>query len=152
MRIYQVETTNYCNATCDYCPHTSMTREKGFISLETVQKVIDNCLNEGQTYIALHHLGEPLLHPNINTIIKMFFENNINTELSTNGLILTAKKLVELNKYLSVLRIAMDFNFAQKKDKLYKELTTYFTNNKNGRMYMYICGSPVFRITMIVFK
>ena len=138
MRIYQMETTNYCNAKCDYCPHKDMTREKGFISLETVQKVIDNCKKEDQQYIALHHMGEPLLHKEIYTICKMFKEANIETEFSSNGLLLTAEVLCNLDKAgLGLLRIAMDYLYETKVDKIYDAFEEFFANSKPS-MKIYI--------------
>jgi molybdenum cofactor biosynthesis enzyme MoaA len=84
-RIYQMETTNFCSANCNYCPHSKMTRKLGFVSLDTVQKVAEYCKSVDQHYIALHHMGEPLLHKNIAQIIQIFKDNNVVTELSTNG-------------------------------------------------------------------
>lgn len=132
MRVYQLETTNFCNAKCDYCPHSSMTREKGFISLDTVKKVVDNCLKTNQKYIALHHMGEPFLHPQLKDIVKMFTDNGIKTEFSSNGLILTYKKLVEMNEAgLSLLRIAIDYKYEQKKNKILTALFKFYKNVSN---------------------
>jgi len=108
-RIYQLETTNHCNARCDYCPHGKMTREKGFVSMATVDKVVSNCLETNQKYIALHHMGEPLLHPNIGSIIWKFTRDNISTELSTNGMLLKEKGMEILYNKVSLVRIAVDY-------------------------------------------
>ena len=138
MRIYQMETTNVCNAKCSYCPHEVMTREKGFISLETVQKVIDNCLKENQNYIALHHMGEPLLHKDIFTICKMFSDNHIQTEFSSNGLILNYKKLQKLeDSGLNLLRIAMDYMYEEKQENIYNCFEEFFKQKHNIKIYIH---------------
>lgn len=132
MRVYQLETTNYCNAKCEYCPHSSMTREKGFVSLETVQKVIDNCLYTNQNYIALHHMGEPFLHPQLKEIVSMFTDNGIKTEFSSNGLILTHDKLIHMNNAgLSLLRIAIDYKYEEKNNKILTALFKFYHNVQN---------------------
>lgn len=139
MRIYQMETTNYCNAKCDYCPHKDMKREKGFMSLETVQKVIDNCKKENQTYIALHHMGEPLLHKDIYTICKMFSDNNIETEFSSNGLAFKEDTLQKLNDSgLNLVRIAMDYLYDAKVDKLFSCIDNFFKTVENPNLKIYI--------------
>lgn len=129
MKIYQLETTNYCNAKCSYCPHSTMTRSKGFVSKSTVEKVIKNCKKENQKYIALHHMGEPLMHKQLFTFCKMFADNGIETEFSTNGLMLTLNSLEKLNESgLGLLRIAMDYNYSKKWRRLYDLFTEFYKN------------------------
>lgn len=110
-RVYQLESTNHCNASCKYCPHEDMTREKGFVSLKTVNLVIQNCLDNKQDYIALHHMGEPLLHPTIGTIIWNFYKKGIKSEISTNGLFLDRKGYDILINKVKLVRIAIDFYY-----------------------------------------
>lgn len=110
-KIYQLETTNYCNASCSYCPHTKMKRTFGFVSRDTVEKVYNYCKEIGQDYIALHHMGEPLLHLQIAGIISLFETGGIRTEFSTNGALLIKRGKRVLEAGLSRLRIAVDFNY-----------------------------------------
>lgn len=108
MRVYQVEVTNYCNASCSYCPHRIMLREKGYVSMKTVDKVVAYMESIGQRYIALHHMGEPLLHPRIGEIIWKFSKAGIGTEFSTNGLLLAKKGEEILASKPDLIRIAVD--------------------------------------------
>lgn len=108
MKIYQMETTNYCNASCHYCPHRKMTREKGYIDIMNVKLVASHCKAVGQKYIALHHMGEPLLHPQIGKIIDIFKKYGVQTELSTNGLLLEKKGEEILKAGIKLVRIAVD--------------------------------------------
>lgn len=139
LRIYQMETTNYCNAQCEYCPHKNMTRKKGFISLNTVKKVIKNCVDTRQKYIALHHMGEPLLHKSIYTIIEMFTAAEIKTEFSSNGLLITSQILENLsNAGLNLLRIAMDYKYHDKVNKIYDALTSFYSAHPKATMRIYL--------------
>lgn len=139
LRIYQMETTNVCNAKCSYCPHSTMKREKGFISLETVQKVINNCKETNQKYIALHHMGEPLLHKDIYTICKMFSSEGIQTEFSSNGLALKEDTLEKLNESgLNLLRIAMDYLYETKVDNIYNCIESFYNKINNPNLKIYI--------------
>ena len=110
-KIYQLETTNYCNANCSYCPHKKMKRTLGFVSFATAEKVYDYCKEIGQDYIALHHMGEPLLHPRIDSIIMLFEKGGICTEFSTNGVLLIKHGRKVLEAGLTCLRIAVDYNY-----------------------------------------
>lgn len=109
MRVYQLETTNYCNAVCNYCPHKQMTRDQGYVSYKVVEKVIELCKKNNQHYIALHHMGEPLLHPHIHDIIVAFKKAGITTELSTNGLMLPKVQDSILQAGIGMVRIAVDY-------------------------------------------
>lgn len=109
MRIYAVETSAYCNASCDYCPHNKMTRELGYMNIETASKVAKYCSSIGQKYIALHHMGEPLLNPDIDSIIKVFKNEGITCEFSTNGLLVLKRKDLIIDSKLDLIRIAVDF-------------------------------------------
>lgn len=122
-KIYQMETTNYCNANCSYCPHRQMKRPFGFISFKTVEKVYDYCKEIGQNYIALHHMGEPLMHPNIQSIIMLFEKGGIRTEFSTNGSLLLKHGGKVLESGLTRLRIAVDYNY--KSDRYIQNLQSF---------------------------
>lgn len=108
-RIYALETTNYCNSKCAWCPHSKMTREKKYVDVDTIVKVISYMKDIGQEYIALHHMGEPLMHPSIDSIIGLFDIRDIRTELSTNGLLLPEVGKRVLDAGLTRLRIAVDY-------------------------------------------
>ena len=64
-RVY-LEITNACNLNCSFC-----TNKKGtnFMSLDDIDNYL-NQIKEFGNYIYLHVLGEPLLHPNFNEILK----------------------------------------------------------------------------------
>ncbi len=84
------EPTNFCNLKCPSCPSGSgkLTREKGFADFKLFKKVID----ENKKYlvnIILHFQGEPLLHKQFGEMIRYARENNIHTEFSTNGQLLS---------------------------------------------------------------
>ena len=82
MKIFQIESTNYCNASCSYCPHSKMTRKKGTLTPEIFLQAVK--VNESD-YIGLHHFGEPLLNKFLPEIISMAHYFGIKVEFSTNG-------------------------------------------------------------------
>jgi len=122
MRIYNVETTNYCNAECDYCPYPKMTREKGFMSVETFKKVLEK---QELDFMELHNFGEPLVDPQIFKFIRMAKEAGFKTRLSTNGLLLNRDVLSKLaDAGLDLMWVSIRHYFDQVKktlDELYLE-------------------------------
>lgn len=86
--IYAIELTNHCNAKCHFCPHDKMTRDRGYINIQGIEICINYMIRQGQKYVALHHMGEPLLHKDLFEILKKFSDAGIETEFSTNGMLL----------------------------------------------------------------
>ena len=90
-RIY-LEITDACNLNCPFC-----TYEKGhsFMPLEK----IEDCIRQIRpfcTYVYLHILGEPLLHPDFNRILEILDSYEMDLQLVTNGTL--------LNKYPDLLK------------------------------------------------
>ena len=66
-RVY-IEITNICNLNCDFCPATK--REKKYMSINEFEEIIKKV--KGYTnHIYLHVKGEPLIHPNLDEILKI---------------------------------------------------------------------------------
>jgi MoaA/NifB/PqqE/SkfB family radical SAM enzyme len=94
-----LELTNTCNAKCFFCPQDK--QENNYISTKTIETLI----NKIKEYKKINHVylcgtGEPLLHPQLLTIVELLSKNNIQVSLVTNGLLLTsslAYKLHSLN-------------------------------------------------------
>lgn len=89
-RVY-LEITNACNLNCSFC-----TNKKGtnFMSLDDIDNYL-NQIKEFGNYIYLHVLGEPLLHPSFNEILKLLDDKGFKLQLVTNGIL--------LNKYPDLL-------------------------------------------------
>lgn len=104
-RVYQIELTNYCNGNCSWCPYSKMKRPKGQMSLEMLEKILKKICRV-QSYVALHHFGEPLLYDNLKEAIDLCHKYGLRVEFSTNG------KLLKENIYKVIdadrIRIAYD--------------------------------------------
>jgi len=86
--------TNVCNFNCDFCPIGSSTRKPGRISLDLFKKVVDEIAETGLTQrVEFHVLGEPLLHPELNSAIAYASGKGLETSLTTNGALLTEEKV-----------------------------------------------------------
>ena len=83
-KIY-VEITNSCNLKCSFCPENK--REKLFMRLNEFENIIKQ-IKDYTNLIALHEKGEPLLHPDLEKILKICEENDILVNITTNATLL----------------------------------------------------------------
>jgi radical SAM protein with 4Fe4S-binding SPASM domain len=94
-----VEVTNLCNAQCIMCGVAKgmMRRPRGCMSLQLFDIILKNIgPRQNSRPLVLHNSGEPLLHPDIVTIVHMASKASVPVEISTNPGLLT----IELYKRL----------------------------------------------------
>ena len=83
-----VEITNECNLRCAFCPGTK--REKRFMTGAEFDRVLSRL--EGRvTYLYLHLMGEPLLHPELDTLLALAAARGFRVCVTTNGTLLPEK-------------------------------------------------------------
>lgn len=81
-----IELTNSCNLQCGFCIQNK--RDKKFMVEGDFCKILDKL--KGHTkYLYFHILGEPLLHPQIRTFIKMAHESGFFVNITTNGYLIS---------------------------------------------------------------
>lgn len=88
MHVY-LEITNCCNRKCSFCPGTS--REKIFADPSLLRTRMEKVRFHAEI-LYLHVLGEPLLHPQFEEILRHCEEMEIPVNLTTNGTLLTEEK------------------------------------------------------------
>src|SRR3954463_14731996 len=94
-----------CNLACAYCSEYDDTSKP--IPLETMLRRIDRLAELGTTVITISG-GEPLLHPELDGIIRQIRRSSIAT-LITNGYLLTPDRIERLNRAgLDHLQISID--------------------------------------------
>lgn len=83
--IYQIELTNACNFSCDFCPRDlpGIRREDTFLDPELAALIAERDLG-GSYFVEFQLAGEPTMHKNFNEIIKLY-KGKVLTGLSTNG-------------------------------------------------------------------
>lgn len=93
-RIY-IEITSSCNLKCSFCQETL--RPPVFISVPQFKHILDE-VKPLTNFIYLHVKGEPLLHPQLEEILKLCLEAGITVNITTNGTLLY-RQLPTLIKY-----------------------------------------------------
>lgn len=118
----ELDLTYKCNYNCLYC-RNGLIKEKNELSLNVVESLIKE-LNINNIFNVNISGGEPLLHKNFDSIIKLLSDNNITWNLTTNGSLIDeemAKKLKD-NKINSIFITLAGMN---------DEIDSYHKNSKN---------------------
>lgn len=83
-----VEITNVCNLRCAFCPGTK--RAPRVMSPDEFARVLD-ALRPHVSYVYLHIMGEPLLHPRLDALLSLAAERGMRVCVTTNGTLLAAR-------------------------------------------------------------
>lgn len=97
--LMRIETTNYCNEACSFCPYPTLEREKGRMSFDLFDKVTDEHSQiEGGKILFPATIGEPLLDKRIFDFVRLAAEKYGKVSMFTNSSLLDeerARKLIE---------------------------------------------------------
>lgn len=88
-----VEITNCCNLSCRFC-HQSQ-RSPAFITPEAFRATLLQ-LDGWTDHLALHLLGEPLLHPQLTELLTICHQQRLQVNLTTNATLLAANRITLL--------------------------------------------------------
>jgi len=95
-----------CNLACTYCNEFDKTSDA--VPLETLYQRIDKLAALGTTIMTISG-GEPLLHPQLDDVIRRARKHGIIAGMITNGYLLTAERIQSLNDAgLEHLQISID--------------------------------------------
>lgn len=84
-----VEITNCCNLSCSFCQRSQ--RPPAFITPAAFAETLDKI--DGWTdYLALHLLGEPLLHPDLPALLENCQQHGLRVNLTTNATLLARNR------------------------------------------------------------
>ena len=92
-KIY-LEISNICNLKCSFCPGTS--RERRIMSGNEFSALVPK-LRPWTDFLYLHLMGEPLLHPELEQLLRLAGEYRFRVILTTNGTLLKQRQDVLLS-------------------------------------------------------
>lgn len=97
-----LELTNKCNLNCKIC-HARKAEQQGYMPLELIKRLLDEASSFSYPLkVGLSYRGEPLLHPDIDTILDYArSKKNLILSLNTNGLLLHKHNLEGVTVKLS---------------------------------------------------
>lgn len=134
-----IELTNNCNLNCPNCPVPYLQREKGFMNDETFELSMKYVPPRNQSHFIIHGFGEPLLHPKLIEYLQKMVDLDIKLVMSTNAVLLDAKKMVEIFNVLRTAReplIYISFHTKKSVEK-WKECVEYIISNNINNITLY---------------
>ncbi|WP_243438157.1 radical SAM/SPASM domain-containing protein [Fundidesulfovibrio soli] len=89
-----LELTNACNFRCPFCPSESITRPKGFMSMDVFRRIVREGVEGGFfDTIQLGLMGEPFMHKGLFEMAAHASEAGLTVRCFTNGSLLSAKNI-----------------------------------------------------------
>ena len=105
-RLLNLEATSFCNANCSMCPRDCV-KEFGYLSLETVDMLIDKVKDIALFEISLSGRGEPTFHPKLVEIVEKLRELKTKISVVTTSDGLNARNYKEIVDSLDILRLSV---------------------------------------------
>jgi radical SAM protein with 4Fe4S-binding SPASM domain len=148
-----IEATNACNFNCVYCIHTTRKQvgPNNYIDVKLYEKFINDLQLFPEKLKTIHFIGvgEPLLHKEIATLIKLSKTAAREVVLITNGALLKPEKVEQLldagldvirvslqgvsaDDYINIAGVGTGFDF----DMFVSNLEYLYKNKRQCRIYM----------------
>lgn len=105
-RIY-IEIGNICNLSCSFCAGT--VRSPRQMSTEEFSAVCEK-IKDHTKYIYLHVMGEPLLHNQLDSFLKIAQSNSLPVCITTNGTLLSQKGNIILENHEAVHKVSISLH------------------------------------------
>ena len=116
-----VEITNRCNLSCSFCPKTK--RKSRTMTAEEFALVLDR-LRGRVTYVYLHVMGEPLLHPQLAELMALADARGMKICITTNGTLLS-RRSNELLSARNLHKISVSLHSFEGNGRAVSEEQTY---------------------------
>ena len=128
-----VEISNICNLSCSFCPGT--TRNKRMMNAEEFTNILEK-LSGYVEYLYFHLLGEPLMHPQLESFLNSAQSRGYKVTVTTNGALIDAKKdiLLKASPYKIVFSLhSFEANSITKPLEKYLENCFSFAKSIEGK-------------------
>lgn len=123
-RIY-VEIGNLCNLRCSFCPPVKRAGRQMTVSeFHTICQKLKPFTN----YLLLHVMGEPLLHPALDTLLSVADSYGFQVGITTNGTLLPAKGEMLLRHHPVIHRVSISLHSLEGNEASRFIMGTYLQN------------------------
>lgn len=122
-----------CNLRCTYCDTTYSFINPTYTE-ETIEEIVNYCIASGINNITLTG-GEPLIHSDVEELIRELYKNKFNIEVETNG-------SIDISKYKDLDKISFTLDYKTGCSKMSKFMN--FENYKYLKpidSIKFVCGS-----------
>ncbi|ADG73808.1 Radical SAM domain protein [Cellulomonas flavigena DSM 20109] len=105
--ILQIHPTRRCNLRCRHCYSRSGPDVDEALTTALVRSVVEDAAALGYGVLGVSG-GEPLLHPGLGELLRTARGAGMRTTVTTNGMLLTPRRVDELAGWVDVLAISLD--------------------------------------------
>lgn len=109
----EISPVGSCNHRCLFCAYDFIGYPNRKLETGRTLKLLDECAEAGVRSILFAGEGEPLLHPDVATLIRHAKGNGIDVGLFTNGQLLTAEKTAAILPALTFIRFSFNGGTAE---------------------------------------
>jgi hypothetical protein len=95
VRRLHVELTNRCNFSCEFCPDGKMSRPRGSMEFDLLERVLSDARGVARE-IHFHVMGEPALYPRLGEAIRLAGRMGLAPSVTTNGSLLSPRTAADL--------------------------------------------------------
>jgi len=106
-RILQIHPTLRCNLRCLHCYSSSGPEQRDELDADLLCDAIVGARAEGYTVVSISG-GEPLMYRPLAELLVQAHASGMLTTVTTNGMLLTARRLTELSGLVDLLAISLD--------------------------------------------
>ena len=138
--ISSIELTNNCNLKCPNCPNSTLDFHKGFMSEEVFDMALKYVPPYKDDTVAVHCMGEPLLHPMVFLYLRKLAEIGANICMSTNGLLLNknnGKEILSIFSGLDKTVLYISFHTRKSVESWYNFCELYDRCAKKQNIHFY---------------
>lgn len=103
-----IETVNYCNGKCTFCPISKTNREIKYMPKEVLERVLSEIKRINFSgRVIMHGLNEPFVDPRASMIIRKIKEAapHCKIQVTTNGKLLSYEKFFEIKDFVDIMFI-----------------------------------------------
>ena len=91
-----LELTSVCDAVCGFCPRDVMPDKKRFISMDLIERLADDMRADPPLIVTLCGIGESLLHPQLDDIVRTLAATGVRIEMTSHGSRIETARFVHL--------------------------------------------------------
>jgi len=136
----QLSPTNRCNLNCPFCSCSQVDRKQQ-LTIDELKEIANISASLGTKAVTITGGGEPLLHPEINTLIDVFHDLGVQIGLVSNGK--AAKKLQgsSIDK-ITWIRVSFD-DYREFNDEFISNMNHLVTSGHTDMAFSYVVSANV---------
>lgn len=153
--LINIEATPSCPAACSMCPR-SVIKDYGFMTLETMEKIVFQIQPSYVWELSLAGRGEPTIHPEFHELLRIMRGSNVITDVTTTAVTFNQRNIDACVKNVDVIRLSVSSIKKEVFDKVHIGLShekiwrniAALAEAAAGKVIVHLTGGPVIYSTL----